>query len=157
MDNYEFNSDNFLSNRNNLSFNNFDNNNSMGAYQGSVRGNNTYTGPLYLTKEYASVPTPGYDPADETLKLSQANYMDKASSFYDAKLADMNSWQHQYLQPATQVIGALGTLSGMYLGFKQLGMAKEQLGMAKEQWRRAKAEADRIAKVREGIVKAYTS
>jgi len=95
--------------------------------------------------------------ADDNLKLSQANYMDTMSNFYNTKLADMNSWQHQYLQPATQIIGALGTLSGMYLGFKQLGMAREQLGIAKEQWNRAKQEADRIAKVREGIVKAYTS
>jgi len=139
--------------------NNFENQRINGGIKFSsiINNNSVNNVPTYLSNEYGDIPTPGYDPASETLKLSQANYMDTMNKFYNTKLADMNSWQHQYLQPATQIIGALGTLSGMYLGFKQLGMAREQLGIAKEQWSRAKQEADRIAKVREGIVKAYTS
>ena len=70
-------------------------------------------------------------------------------------LKQENSWQNQYLKPASQALSALSSLGNLFLGYKQYGLAKQQMGLAKEKWNMTKDELNRIKGLRSKLTKQY--
>jgi len=77
------------------------------------------------------------------------------SEYYANQNFGTNGLVNNYLKPLNLGVSTLSTLGGLYLGFKQYGLAKEQLSMAKEQWNRTKQELDRIQNVRKKLTDSY--
>lgn len=80
----------------------------------------------------------------------------------ESALADKNSMfgaggkMDTFMGNAGKVIGGVSSLANIYLGFKQLDMAKQELGIKKDQWAMAKGELKHMQDTRKRIGQSYT-
>jgi len=88
-----------------------------------------------------------YDSMNQNLNL-QKQLFNQNSDY-------LNGWQHQYLEPASKIMGVASSLGNLFLGFKQYGLAKEQMGLAREKWSMTKDELNRIKGLRSKLTKQY--
>lgn len=87
----------------------------------------------------------------------QSTLAPEIADYYKGLSAQQGSFANQYMAPIAQGVGALSSLSNMYLGFQNLKLQKQQLGLAREQWQTTKDEMNRIAGVRTKITNQWAS
>lgn len=76
----------------------------------------------------------------DTSNLNQTvNQADSWNWFNDA-FGGTDRWGNDRQGWVSPTFGALGTLANSWLGFQQLGVARDQLGMQKEAWNMQKEE-----------------
>ena len=97
-----------------------------------------------------------YMPELEQARISNLNAQTaNANSAIKARNDYLNSAEYKYLKPFATGVQALSSLSNIYLGFQQIGLAKKQLGIAQSQWNEQKQELNHIREVRNNLTKKY--
>lgn len=103
----------------------------------------------------------GFDPNVSNSGLDNA-YQAQADTM-NQNLENQNStWGKggnvdQGLGMAGKVIGGISSLANIYLGFQNLGMAKDELKIKKDQWKESKAELNHMRATRARIGQSYTT
>jgi hypothetical protein len=72
----------------------------------------------------------------------------------DTSLSSMLS-DPGFYQSAGALLGGLGSLGNVALGFKGLGLLEDQLGLKREQWNESLAELNHLRDTRDRISTAY--
>ena len=92
------------------------------------------------------------------------NMLQSQSDLADYSLGRQQDWDNSFMGQASPYIKGfagvthgLGSLAGIYTGFKQLDIAERQVGIAEEQWGETKSELARVKQVRTDMNAKYTA
>ena len=86
---------------------------------------------------------------------SQVNMANLATQQYADRMNSPWFQNRDMIQGLGNIVGAAGSLAGIYTGLKQLDLMKDQIGIAKDQWAEAKNELSRVRKVRDNLNTSY--
>lgn len=86
------------------------------------------------------------------------SYLSQAKDLVPDEHFDMTKFMNElnpYISAGSKFVTGISSLGSLYLGFKQLDMAKDALSIAKEKWAMTKDELNRIKQTRDRLTKSY--